>query len=309
MLKMMNRKSKNKNLWFAALVLFICVAITTVAVMERINLFMPDDSGAIVLAADMTYVPENETKEQEIEASEIVQYATDMEVDETTSSNSENNTKSSKDGIHGFEVSDDQQVWETNTQIEIFRISYENGEQVVTVNSGDGDKLIAPGTENSYIFKLKNTGNVALDYTVDVDAYITPEEIEIPVSARINRYDGEWIVGDNDTYVSMPEFNGTHDEEILGAGKYTYYTLDWQWPFESGNDEYDTYLGNLAAEEDITLTIEIKTKAMCSADHDNESGITAPKTGDINNVTVWSILLAGTFVIIICLLFKREEEK
>ena len=305
MQKIINRKSKNKNLWLTALVLFVCVAATTVAVMERINLFLPDDSGAIVLAADMPEYPVDEVAEEQTAES------ADTETNAQPANNptEADNNHTSKDTIHGFEASDEQTVWETKTQVEIFHISYENGEQVVTVNSGNGDKLIAPGTENSYIFKLKNTGNVALDYTVDVKAYITPEEIEIPISGRINRYDGEWIAGGKDNYVSMPELNGAHDEAILGAGKYTYYTLDWQWPFESGNDEYDTFLGNLAVEEDITLTIEIETTAECSEDHDNDSGITAPKTGDDSHFTLWITLLAGTFLIMIFFLFNRDEDE
>ena len=104
----------------------------------------------------------------------------------------------------GFEVSDDNTVWTTNTQVEIFKLSYENGEANITVQSSDGEKVFAPGTENSYTFKLKNTGNVALDYTVDIDAYFTPGETVIPITARVNRYDGKWLVGSGDSYVDIP---------------------------------------------------------------------------------------------------------
>ena len=134
-----------------------------------------------------------------------------------------------------------------------------NGEKVITVNSGNGDKVIAPGTENSYTFKLKNTGNVALDYTVEVDAYFTPADIEIPITGRLNRYDGTWVIGGKDEYAKVPVLDTAEDNATLGAGKYTYYTLDWLWPFESGNDELDTMLGNLAVDQELTFTIVIKT--------------------------------------------------
>jgi hypothetical protein len=38
------------------------------------------------------------------------------------------------------------------------------------------------------------------------------------------------------------------------------YILQWRWPFDI-DDEYDTMLGNLAVEEDISLTIVIRTTA------------------------------------------------
>ena len=51
----------------------------------------------------------------------------------------------------GFEVSSDDQVWGAKTDVEIFRASYENGEYQVTVKSENGDSLIAPGNENSFV--------------------------------------------------------------------------------------------------------------------------------------------------------------
>ena len=45
-----------------------------------------------------------------------------------------------------FETYDENTVWKGETDIEIFRMSYENGQGQVTVNSMDGDKLLAPGT-------------------------------------------------------------------------------------------------------------------------------------------------------------------
>ena len=138
----------------------------------------------------------------------------------------------------------------------------ENGEGKVFVQGADGNKVIAPGTGNSYTFKLKNTGTTPLNYLLNVDAFVTPGDVRIPVESRINRYDGEWIVGDKEQYVDVHTLDTAEDSAPLGAGKYTYYTLDWRWPFESGDDEYDTLLGNMAVEQDLTLTIIISTTAV-----------------------------------------------
>ena len=211
--------------------------------------------------------------------------------------------------IRGYEVSDDDTVWTTDTKVNIFKISYENGQQIVTVN-GNGEKVIAPGTENSYTFKLKNNGSRAVDYAVWVEAFFTPEDISIPIRARMNRYDGEWIAGDQDHWVDIAALNGTEDEDILGTGKYTYYTLDWEWPYESGNDEYDTWLGNTALEQDLELTIVIHTLATASSDRDNPNGITPPKTGDVNPVSI--LIVAGVVSLGAMLLLwvdDRREKK
>lgn len=215
----------------------------------------------------------------------------------------------------GFEASDDKTVWTTNTKVDIFRISYVNGAQEITVNSDNGDKLIAPGTENSYTFKLKNTGNVPLTYTVELEAYITPANLYIPLWGRLNRYDGTWIVGSRDRYEKVAALDGAHDKATLGAGKYTYYTLDWMWPYESGDDEWDTMLGNLAVDQDLTFTIVIKTRAEADTDSSGGSGggggggITPPYTGDDSNLTLWIVIAAGSFGMVLLLLFYQRRDK
>ncbi|MBQ3099825.1 MAG: hypothetical protein IJC50_02430 [Clostridia bacterium] len=305
-----NYKNKTKWIWLSALILFISVAATTIVFTSRVYAFLLDDEGAIPLIADEPSVPladstqTDESAEPESSAdTEIIPDAVDSETNAATEQSYTGSVRP------GFEASDDQTVWTTDTQVEIFRISYENGEKVVTVHSNDGDKLIAPGTENSYTFKLKNTGNVALDYTVEVDAYFTPADIEIPVVTRLNRYDGEWIVGAREEYADISALDKAEDKAILGAGKYTYYTLDWMWPFESGNDEYDTMLGNLAVDEDLTFTIVIKTTAEANVDPTRDDGITPPQTGDNTQLALWVVIAASSFIVFIILIVIQKKEK
>lgn len=308
-----NYKSKTKWIWLSALLLFVSVAATTIVFTSRVYAFLLDDEGAIPLIAEdhtdpLTDVPQSEdTTTSQTES----QDDTDITVPDAAPESTAPVTEQSFTGNArpGFEVSDDKSVWTNDTEVEIFRVSYENGEKVVTVHSSDGDKLIAPGTENSYTFKLKNTGNVALDYTVDVDAYFTPADLKIPVVARINRYDGKWIVGGREEYADIPTLSAAEDKAVLGAGKYTYYTLDWMWPFESGNDELDTYLGNLATEEDLTFTIVIKTTASANVDPDDNSGITPPQTGDNTQLALWIVIAASSFVVFIILIILQKKEK
>lgn len=314
--------SKTKWIWLSVLILFVCVAATTIAFMSRLDSFLLDDEGAIsLITGDTSQTDDNSDETDDTQGSDTTATlaptteqeptnngdATGSPTDPSTSDTTPQVTQPPKNP--GFEASDDNNVWSTNTQVEIFSVSYVNGEQIITVKSDNGDKVIAPGTENSYTFKLKNTGNVALDYTVEIDAYFTPADITIPITGRLNRYDGTWVVGGKDEYANVPVLDTATDSATLGAGKYTYYTLDWLWPFESGNDELDTMLGNLATEQDLTFTIVIKTTATESSDPYDDSGITPPQTGDNTNLTLWIVLAVSSFAMMMFLLFYQNKEK
>ncbi|MBR5248160.1 MAG: sortase B protein-sorting domain-containing protein, partial [Lachnospiraceae bacterium] len=207
----------------------------------------------------------------------------------------------------GFQTYDEASVWTTNTQVEIFRISHENDDHEVTVSSDNGDKIIAPGTRNSYTFKLKNTGNVPMDYTVSIDAYFTPGDVAMPITGRLSRHDGKWIVGDQEEYAEVATLNGAQDSATLSQGRYCYYVLEWEWPYESGNDNWDTWLGDLAVSQDLTFTIVINTTATESTNPSADIGM-IPKTGDDSMVALWVILAAGSLLIIIILMFLKTRE-
>lgn len=292
----------NKVIWMSVLALFVCVCCTTYVWADRMESYRVDIAGAI----ELTPVDLTEEELAVVDMPEVV----NPEI--STQTNRIVKTRYYVERIPtnpGIEISDDQVVWGTNTEIEIFKISYENGQSEITVNSDNGDKLIAPGTSNSYTFKLKNTGDVDLDYTVSVDAYVTPGTVSIPVKARLNRYDGTWIVGDFNNYVEIPVLDTAEDQAILSENCFTYYTLDWVWPFESGNDDYDTYLGNLAVDEDLTLTIVINTTATATQDY-YEHGIKVPNTGDDSMLGIW-ILLSTTslFMLILLIYFKKKSDE
>jgi len=200
----------------------------------------------------------------------------------------------------GFETSDENGSWSTNTAINIFKSGY-GGAQ-----ASDGGKIIAPGTQNSYVFKLANTGDVGLDFTLDIDAYVTPAGVQLPVQTRLQRYDGQWIAGDEAIWVDTPALDTATDEGQLGVGRYIYYTLDWQWPYETGleaDDVADTALGNWAAAEDLTLTIVIKTTA--TGDSETLAGIRIPDTGDNTGALVWGSVAVCSAVALVATLFFR----
>lgn len=219
------------------------------------------------------------------------------------------NISGSKGPVPGYSVYDENTVWQAHTDVEIFKFSYKNGEGKVTVD-GVGDKVIAPGTQNDYTFTLENSGTVALDYTMEMEAYFSNEEYAIPVTVRLIEKNGGYIIGNDETREDVLALNNVYTEATLGAGRYATYTLDWEWAFEI-DDEFDTMLGNLAAEgEDLSLTIVIRTIAMQSADPECSDGEETPVLGDDGSF-IWWFLIALAALVAIALVIrggKREAD-
>lgn len=207
----------------------------------------------------------------------------------------------------GFRVYDENTVWSGQTDVEIFRVSYKNGQEKVTVNSSNGQKVLAPGTENTYKFTLENTGNVSLDYTLSMEAYFSHTDMPIPIDARVVDHKGNYLAGSAEGKTDVLDLNQVSQKGTLRAGYVAPYTLEWEWPFEE-NDEYDTMLGNMAVDEDITLTIVIKTTASYNPDPNAPGG--NPQTGDdVPIVLLVGVLAGSTLGLVLLLLPKRKREE
>ncbi len=283
------KKSRNR-IWLLVLLLAVAIAATTVAVVTILGGFQPDDAGAIPLVD-----PEAEMKPSDSDP-----------VPEEGNGVEEGEEPLQK--VPSLSVTDHRKEWSTETQVEIFKSTYENGNRVVTVKSDNGESVVAPGTGNSYTFKLKNTHSAALDYDVAVEVSFSPAEMAVPLNGRIRRYDGRWILGGKESYAPLSAWDGTTDKATLGAGNYCYYTFDWEWPFE-GNDAADTQLGDLLLEQDFTFTLTIRTTATESDDPNATGGIAAPQTGDSTRYALWFGLLGGSAVMLVLLVLTRDKKK
>lgn len=124
----------------------------------------------------------------------------------------------------------------------------------------NGEKVIAPGTENSYTFSLRNNAGGYLDYKMTMNSFFEglPDDKVIPVEVRVKSMNG-WLLGDDTTWKPVLELADVEDSAVLHYAASAVYTLEWRWPFESGDDAWDTWLGSQS--EDITLTIQINTQS------------------------------------------------
>lgn len=166
--------------------------------------------------------------------------------------------------------------WESGKNVEIFKSNYQNGDGVYTVASKNGDKLFAPGTTAKYLFVMQNDGNIAVDYVTDLQLFLKVSDklvdsSDFPIKVRLYNDRGEYLIGDKETFVSVYDAANVGHIGLLGASSYDTYTLELNWPFD-GDDDLDTYLGNLSQEDGVSLTLKINVYAEESLDPAAQGG-------------------------------------
>lgn len=256
------RKQKNKqgNLFILLVVLFICVELTLAIIFGSVSNFSQTKFKNVMPL----------TESGAVENVPMITYT---------------------DRIHR---NNPQFVMEA--EADIFKFFYdETGSVTVIGDENNTDKLIAPGTDNLFQFTLRNPGDVALDYRMEVEAYVTGFEEYLPVNARMWDYKNKYLLGSSEEMKHVLELDGIKDSGELAAGRNAVYNIEWQWPFEWGDDEHDTMLGNMAVDEDLRLHIVIRTYAEYDEEpEDPNAGI--PQTGDDSKVALLVLLCVVSFV-------------
>lgn len=154
-----------------------------------------------------------------------------------------------------FEIGDGEgKQWKNETNVNIFKSNYANGDGTATIISQDGDKVIAPGSTSSYKFAMYNNGNMAVMYETDVDFSLIikgmeNDEIVFPLMVRLYTDSGKYIVGSETEWANINDIQVDAYLSQLGASSYESFTLEVKWDYEGGNDELDTLLGNMSAEQ------------------------------------------------------------
>ena len=193
-------------------------------------------------------------------------------------------------------------------EIQIFYAEYGNDGKI-TVKSDFGDKVVAPGTENSYDLYVRNVGKVPISYILEAESRITVDvngkQIEIPVEASFYTPHGSYLLGGEESLDNLGKLDGVKDSSGLSPRHQAKYTLCWSWPFD-GDDEFDTLLGNLAAEGE-ELTVKVAFNVTAAYDPNAAGG--APMTGDSSAIGLWVALLVISAFALIILLFLRKREQ
>ena len=306
-------KNQSNIVWLTAFVLAVLVAATIAVVGTCLYNYAHRSDCEISLYQGQ--VDSSEKSEQQYASNQAPKAIIQSRAVQYTGTQAKQQSEQS-----AFSVRDAEQVWKTETAIELFKADYRNSDGAVTVKSEDGDSVAAPGTEGSYTFSLKNTGNAAADYKIWVEAKLSSNMTDVPIETRMSGYSG-WLLGGKNQWEQASALNGVEAEETIGAGKTVEYTIYWQWPFERDDDAADTALGNAAVSQDMTYTVTIYTLTAAASGNGNQSDQTdqtgkpfwnAVKTGDDMNLTLWMAVLivsAGVVVYLIILKKRKNDDK
>lgn len=193
-------------------------------------------------------------------------------------------------------------------EIQVFHAEYDESGGV-TVKSAEGDRVVAPGTQNSYDLYVKNVGDVPISYILEAQSFLTVnmdgKEVQIPVDASFSTPKNSYMLGADDSLEHLSGLDGAKDYFGLSADHQAKYTLTWGWPF-GGDDEFDTMLGNLAAEGE-ELTVKVAFNVTATYDPNADGGL--PITGDSSNIGLWvALFVISTFTLIILLFLRNKEQ-
>ena len=188
-----------------------------------------------------------------------------------------------------------------DTQLDIFSVTYENDMGEITVEGLDGQKVVAPGTDVDYTVRLRNTDKVAIDYDLSPAASFL-SEYEIPILVRLLDPNDEYILGDAKTWVPVDELNSITASGTLAKGEAVEYLFQWKWPFEMGDDSYDTQLGDVAAETDIGVEVSFTALATANTALADNGGFFG--SGTHNNMLLLILLILLLIAIVLLMLYK-----
>ena len=193
-------------------------------------------------------------------------------------------------------------------EIQVFYAEYgKDGE--ITVKSDFGDKVVAPGTENSYNLYVRNVGKVPISYILEAESRITVDvngqQTEIPIEASFYTPRSSYLLGGEESLENLGKLDGVKDSSGLSPEHQAKYTLCWSWPFDC-DDEFDTLLGNLAAEgEELTVKVAFNVTAA----YNPNAGGGSPITGGSSNIGLWvALFVISTFTLIILLFLRKREQ-
>ena len=193
----------------------------------------------------------------------------------------------------------------TDSHFDIFSMQYENATGEVTVIGAEGEKVSAPGTDVEYTIRLRKNDKVALDYEVLPIAEFTSNH-EIPIQVRVLGPQ-DYLAGDAKTWIPFEELNGSSDKATLKKGESVEYVFQWRWPFESGDDAHDTFLGDNVFAETIGVMVSFDVYATANTALSDNGGLLGRVYGDTSFYFIFSIILL--IAIIILVVYKLAKKR
>lgn len=184
-----------------------------------------------------------------------------------------------------------------SARLSVFDAEYQN------VTSGDGKKVIAPGTQGHNIIRLKNSSDAEIKFTAVL--YSIKSDERLPV--KVNLADGNYK-----DYASAAIPDGLDESRIIRSvsgsvnkGEISDFYITWLWEYETDEEQdmIDTYLGNKAA---VDNPDDIEVGFYIVVEDNNEQYL--PKTGEDSKLSFLLGAVLISAILLILTIFGKFRE-
>ena len=169
---------------------------------------------------------------------------------------------------------------------------------------GNGDKVVAPGTEGHSIVRLKNECDRTVTYTAVLYRIATNELL--PVEAGL----ADSSFADTDVYQLPTQVEEEHVIRAVtgevAADQIQDFDISWLWQFETSEEQnrIDTILGNAEEADQVTVGLYIVVE--------DDGSIVDPQppiTGDDSRFAMYLTLMGISLCVLLLLLWDRHRRE
>ena len=213
--------------------------------------------------------------------------------------------------LHDYSKIDDRAVSLRSTMDEslnVFSMEYKNDAGEITIQGNDGQKVRAPGTDVEYTLRLRNTDKVALNYCFSPELNFT-SNYKLPIVVRLLDPEDNYVIGNETTWVAISEIDDVECSGTLMQNETAEYVFQWKWPFESGDDKYDSFLGSATLNESVGLDLKFSIHAEANTDIAANGGFFKSPFGNVFIVSIIFILIAAVIALLLVYIINWLKEK
>ena len=193
-----------------------------------------------------------------------------------------------------------------DSEVHVFAVYYQSASGETIIQSSDGDKVVAPGAQSSYVIRLRNADRYAIDYAFEPRVVFSTRH-QIPLQVRMYDAQGKYLIGSESEWATLQDLRELEHTGTLEKAEAAEFVFEWMWPFESGNDEQDTVLGN--QEKDIGLEVAFKFHSVANTTLEDNGGWDGHPDHGKNIILAFIALalLVGLIILIAYIIKKRKE--
>lgn len=214
--------------------------------------------------------------------------------------------------IHDYSKVDDRSVSlrsSMDESLNVFAMEYKNDSGEIIIQGQDGEKVIAPGTDVEYTLRLRNIDKIALDYSF-VPALNYTSEHKLPIEIRLLDPNDDYIIGNETTWIPLDEIGDVTCNGTLLQNETAEYVFQWRWPYESGNDGYDSFLGDLAFASDVGVNLDFSVHSEANTTIKSNGGFFQSQPGKVTVLVIIAVLLAVAITLLLVhIIYKIKARK